>query len=294
MIPIVLVTGFLGCGKTTLLKRFVAQHRSRRFLYLVNEFNPHDVDGALMRSEGVEVMAIPGGSLFCNCLVTDFIRTLTDIAKQFPDLEAVIIEASGMANPKVIERMLVDTKLDGEYRLSQIIAVVDPVSYRKLESALPSLGAQIEAADTILINKEDLVSKSVMDECRRAVSRLNSQADVRVAKHCDVEIDLLPDRTPIGLVGDYAPCRDPSYETFTTEAPIEKAALGQILERFGDSIYRVKGLIVLSRSLQRVEYASGRLETAPGRHDAPYGLVWVVRGGAGEQIKQALAGAESS
>ena len=84
MIPIVLVTGFLGCGKTTLLKRFVDLHRERRFLYLVNEFNPQDVDGVLIRSEGVEVIAVPGGSLFCNCLVTDFIRTLTDIAERFP------------------------------------------------------------------------------------------------------------------------------------------------------------------------------------------------------------------
>jgi G3E family GTPase len=288
VIPIVLVTGFLGCGKTTLLKRFVDAHRSRRFLYLVNEFSPQDVDGVLMQSEGVEVVAIPGGSLFCNCLVTDFIRTLTGIAKQFPDLEAVIIEASGMANPKVIEQMLVDTKLDGDYRLSQIISVIDPVSFRKLKAMLPNLSAQIEAADTVLINKEDLASESEMDECRRAVILLNPQADIQVANHCAVDLDLLPVRQARGLTGDYALCRDPNYETFTTEAPLEDTTLEQILGRFSDSIYRIKGQAVLSRSLQRVEYASGQLETTPGSPEAPYGLVWIVRGGVGEEIRQAL------
>ena len=288
MIPIVLVTGFLGCGKTTLLKRFVDGNRSRRFLYLVNEFNPRDVDGVLMQSEGVEVVAIPGGSLFCNCLVTDFIWNLTEIARNFPDLEAVIIEASGMANPKVIEQMLIDTKLDGDYRLSQIIAVTDPVSFRKLKAMLPNLSAQIEAADTVLINKSDLATASELDDCRGEVARLNPEADVRVANHCAVELELLPDRRPKGLKGEYALCRDPNYETFTSEMPLEREDLEQILERHGEAIYRVKGQAVLSRALQYIEFASGRLETTCGTPSAPYGLVWIVRGGEGEVIRRAL------
>ena len=288
MIPIVLVTGFLGCGKTTLLKRFVDQHRSRRFLYLVNEFSPQDVDGVLLQSEGVEVIAIPGGSLFCNCLVTDFIRTLTGIAKQFPDLEAVIIEASGMANPKVIEQMLVDTKLDGEYRLSQIISVIDPVSFRKLKAMLPNLSAQIEAAYTVLINKVDLASEAELDQCRADVAALNPDADVQLAEHCSVDLELLPERCCKGLQGEYALCSDPNYETFTTEQAMERNKLREILERFGEAAYRVKGQAVLSGELQRVEFASGQLDIAPGTPDAPRGLVWIVRGGEGETIRHAL------
>ncbi len=293
MIPIVLVTGFLGCGKTTLLKRFVDAHRSRRFLYLVNEFNPRDIDGVLMQSEGVEVVAIPGGSLFCNCLITDFIRNLTEIRKNHPDLEAVIIEASGMANPKVIEQMLVDTKLDGDYRLSRIIAVTDPVTFRKLRAMLPNLSAQIEAADTVVINKDDLATPAELDACRSEVARLNPEADVRVANHCAVEIDLLPERSPKGLKGDYALCRDPNFETFTSEGAMEQDELRRVLKRFGEAVYRVKGQALLSGTLQRVEFASGVLETAPGTPETPRTLVWIVRGGEGETVKLALDAAEA-
>ncbi len=288
MIPIVLVTGFLGCGKTTLLKRIVDRHRERRFLYLVNEFNLQDVDGVLVRSEGAEVIAIPGGSLFCNCLVTDFIRTLTDIAVRFPDLEAVVIEASGMANPKVIEQMLADTKLDGDYRLSQIVSVVDPVSFRKLKAMLPNLSAQIEAADTVLINKVDLASEAELQQCRADVTALNPGAEIHLAERCAVDLELLPERCCKGLQGGYALCTDPNYETFTTEQPMERDALRVVLERFGETVYRVKGQADLSGVLQWVEFASGQFETGPGTAGASRGLVWIVRGGEGEAIRQAL------
>ena len=158
MIPLILVTGFLGCGKTTLLKRLVHRHRERRFLYLVNEFNPRDLDGALLQSEGAEVVAIPGGSIFCHCLVTDFMRHLTAIHERFPDLEAVIIEASGMANPKAIEQLLAETRMADRFALRQVVTIVDPVSFPKLRHTLPNLRAQVEAADTVILNKQDLAS----------------------------------------------------------------------------------------------------------------------------------------
>ncbi|MBL7076600.1 MAG: hypothetical protein ISS31_03920, partial [Kiritimatiellae bacterium] len=137
MIPLALVTGFLGCGKTSFLKHTVARYRDRRIVYLVNEFSPLDVDGALVESEDADVVAIPGGSIFCKCLVTEFIGQLQRIAREYPDAEGVIIEASGMANPAVVGTMLHETKLDAIYELATVVAVVDPGSFLKLRHTLP-------------------------------------------------------------------------------------------------------------------------------------------------------------
>ena len=82
MIPVALVTGFLGSGKTTLLRRVIATHRDRRLAYLVNEFAPVDVDGRLLAAEGAPVVALPGGSIFCQCLVGSFIEQLRGIAER--------------------------------------------------------------------------------------------------------------------------------------------------------------------------------------------------------------------
>jgi G3E family GTPase len=79
MLPICLVTGFLGTGKTTFLKNIVAHNRGRKIVYLINEFSAHDVDGAIVSAENPNVVSIPGGSIFCKCLVTEFIGQLSKL-----------------------------------------------------------------------------------------------------------------------------------------------------------------------------------------------------------------------
>ena len=106
MTALSLVTGFLGSGKTTYLRRLVNQYRDRRLVFLVNEFSPVDIDGPLLGSVEDDVLSLPGGSIFCTCLVTEFISTLKSIPERFgreAPVEGVIIEASGIANPKVVE-----------------------------------------------------------------------------------------------------------------------------------------------------------------------------------------------
>lgn len=100
MLPICLVTGFLGTGKTTFLKKIVEQNRDRKIVYLINEFSAHDVDGAIVSAENPDVVSIPGGSIFCHCLVTRFIGQLRKITEERGGFDGVVIEASGMANPK--------------------------------------------------------------------------------------------------------------------------------------------------------------------------------------------------
>ena len=116
MIPLILVTGFLGSGKTTLLKRIASQAAGAKIVYLVNEFSFQNVDGELLEQEGVEAVVIPGGSIFCHCLVTDFIGHLSSVPARFGTaenpVEAVVVEASGIANPRVIQQMLSETRFD--------------------------------------------------------------------------------------------------------------------------------------------------------------------------------------
>ncbi|NLF18431.1 MAG: GTP-binding protein, partial [Lentisphaerae bacterium] len=144
MLPLCLVTGFLGTGKTSLLKHIVSGRPGAKLVYLVNEFSPEDVDGAvLLDTQYPDVVRLPGGSIFCKCLVTQFISHLNAIPQRFPEAEGVIIEASGMANPKVIESMLEETGLDKGYSLDGIITVVERRSFTALRHTLPNILAQI-------------------------------------------------------------------------------------------------------------------------------------------------------
>lgn len=296
--PICLVTGFLGTGKTTLLKNIVAKNRNRKMVYLINEFSAHDVDGAIMSAENPDVISIPGGSIFCHCLVTEFIGQLKKIAAKSGFLSAeekvgldrrasrydgVVIEASGMANPKVIEQMLIETKLNADFRLATVVSVVDPNSFLKLRHTLPNILSQIEAADVVLINKTDINPPEKMAETLAVVEELNPTAECIQTVQCDVEIDLFAEHSPRGLRGEYAKCRDPNYETFVTEQPFD----GDLLERFvrehADDIYRVKGTL----GGEFFDYSTAGILRTPHAETSPV-LVWIVKGDKADEIVAAL------
>ena len=303
MLSICLVTGFLGTGKTTFLKNIVARNRDRKIVYLINEFSAHDIDGAIVSAENPNVVSIPGGSIFCKCLVTEFIGQLSKIVTAHSEsspylegqdsevgrtvpvsrIEGIVIEASGMANPKVIEQMLVETKLDEHFRLATILSVIDPNSFLKLRHTLPNILAQIEAADMVLINKTDCNPPEKTSEAEQAILEINPAAERIQTVQCDVDVDLFSEHAPRGLHGEYAKCRDPNYETFVTETAFDGDALEKFVLEHTDDIYRVKGTLVD----EFFDYSTaGAIRTPqPGANPA---LAWIVKGGSAEKISAAL------
>ena len=141
----------------------IHRHRDRRIAYLVNEFASIDVDGGLLAGvagdeDPPDVVPIPGGSIFCKCLVTTFIDHLSALVDGHASrpLDGVVIEASGAADPSVVQQMLSETKLDRSLSLASIVNVVDPGSFLKLIHTLPNIRAQAAAADLTILNKTDV------------------------------------------------------------------------------------------------------------------------------------------
>jgi G3E family GTPase len=279
MLPICLVTGFLGTGKTTFLKNVVVQNRDRKIVYLINEFSAHDVDGAVVSAENPNVVSIPGGSIFCKCLITEFIGQLKKTAEHWPDAVGVVIEASGMANPKVMEQMLVETGLDKLYRLATVISVIDPNSFLKLRHTLPNIIAQIDASDVVLINKTDRNPSEKTAEAEAAIQALNQAADRIQTVRCEVEVDLFAEHAPRGLQGEYAKCRDPNYATFVTEKPFNGTTLAAFVLAHADDIYRVKGTL----SGEFFDYSTAGVMRTP-QSSVVSKLAWIVKGGAEDKI----------
>ena len=283
MLPICLVTGFLGTGKTTFLKNIVTHNRDRKIVYLINEFSSHDVDGAIVSAENPNVVSIPGGSIFCKCLVTEFISQLEKVAEHWPDAIGVVIEASGMANPKVMEQMLAETGLDKLYRLATVISVIDPNSFLKLRHTLPNIIAQIEASDIVLINKMDRNTPEKITEADTLVQKINPSTERIRTIQCNAEIDLFAAHSPRGLQGEYAKCRDPNYATFITEQPFNGTTLAAFVLEHADDVYRVKGTL----SGEFFDYSTAGIIRTP-QSGAGSKLAWIARGGAEDGIVLAL------
>ncbi len=261
MIPICLVTGFLGSGKTTLLRRIIEQHRDEKIVYLVNEFSPLDIDGALLAQGEDDVIAIPGGSIFCTCLVTQFVGHLQQIPERFDTadepVEGVVIEASGIANPMVVEQMLRETGLDGTYELASIVSIVDPGSLPKLVHTLPNLRAQIEAADAVLVNKIDLFPAEDVDATEGIVRGINPDATIVRTIRCGADLDLFGGARVRGLSGEYAVYVDPNpnYARYAVafDGPVDLAELRAQLDSCRDELYRAKGVVPTEAGLFQVD-----------------------------------------
>jgi len=265
VIPLSLVTGFLGGGKTTLLQRLIEQNRARRLAYVVNEFAEADVDGRLLDLGEDQVLCIPGGSIFCRCLSGEFVQLLEKLPGRFENLggppEGVVIEASGIADPRVIVRMLEEHRLDRVYELRSVVSVIDPATFPKLIHTLPNVTSQVEACDVALVNKTDLHEEEALRAVEREIERINPQAKILRTTYCRSEIDILA-ASERGLIeGEYALCRDPNYESVTVllERPLDPGFLMAELERIKDDVYRVKGFAPVSDGMLYVEVAAGRV-----------------------------------
>lgn len=247
LIPVCLVVGFLGSGKTTLLRHIIKTHSEKRLAFVVNEFSPVDVDGTIIQKDHDKVVCLAGGSVFCKCLSGQFIQTLKDLpqALHLPRCDGVVVEASGIADPGVAGQMLHESGLDSLYRLSQVVAVVDPGNIERLLERLPNTRSQLIAADSIIINKNDVYSLGEMDAAERAVSGINRRARIIRSSHCDADIHFFESRSRVLPSGNYALCADPNFCTATVVPPavIDVDRLITALHAWREDLYRAKGFL---------------------------------------------------
>ena len=177
-IPVTIVTGFLGSGKTTLISGLLKKNPSRRLAVLVNEFGEVSVDGALLRTAGeecgVEIHDLPNGCICCT-IKEDFLPIMGQLQKRKQEIDHVLIETSGLALPTPVMRALAWPEVRNDFQLDAVLAVVDTPQLLagKLEKGKPIPGAdsteipehvnsvdlilnqQLENADVVVLNKID-------------------------------------------------------------------------------------------------------------------------------------------
>lgn len=283
MIPLALITGFLGSGKTTLLQRIIDRYRGRRIVYIVNDFGEVDIDGQRLPLPADRLVSIPGGSVFCRCRAGELVDALQKIPAGGDGtggrIDGVILEASGIADPRVIRQLLVDARLDGAYDLRQVVTVVDPGSFLKLIHTLPNIIAQVETCHVAIVNKIDLHDEARIAETQRELQRINPTATIMRARYCDVDIDPLATAQVRAVHGDYAHCADPHYVTVTVgvDRPVDAGRLREELECLWGDVYRIKGFVPTSEGRLYVDLSPAGVSFQPaGSDDAGPGDLVII------------------
>ena len=185
-IPVTLVTGFLGSGKTTLINSALRSAELAKTVVVVNEFGEVGLDHQLFASSSDSVVVLENGCLCCT-VRSDLVGTLNGLyhARQRGDIPAfdnVVIETSGLAEPgPVLQAFLSEPTLDGLYRVASVLTLVDAVNWAGTSEAHDESVRQVALADQIRITKLDMVTgdrQNCSTRIRLELRRINPSAGI--------------------------------------------------------------------------------------------------------------------
>ena len=199
-IPITLLTGFLGAGKTTLVNRLLSAPDAGKIAVIVNEFGEIGIDVDLIARASEDMLELTNGCICCAArgdlmdgLNRLFLRKV-GLAEPQVDFDKIVIETTGIADPSPLARLFyTDMKLDLTFRLDAVLTVVDLKHVTGQIARSPEAEKQIAIADKLIFNKRDLVEDAQFAEAVAAVERLNPFSVKEVTTHGALPVDRLLD-----------------------------------------------------------------------------------------------------
>ncbi|MGV0643750.1 GTP-binding protein [Mycolicibacterium sp. XJ2546] len=303
-IPVIALTGYLGAGKTTLLNH-VLRTPGARIGVVINDFGELNVDAALVTGQVDEPESIAGG---CICCLPDdggLDEALAKLADPRLGLDAIIVEASGLADPVAISRIIRFSGVD-RIRSGGIVDVIDVTAHFDTVDDGQTPPARYGAASLVVVNKLDQIPPErrddVLDRIERRVRERNPEVHLVGAIAGQVDPALLYDVADAGedtgqlsirelLVADAHHHVSADSVTTTSEGCLDPGPLVDLLEKPPAGVYRLKGVVSVRSGVRERSYVvnvvgtSVHIATAP----KPTGANSLVAIGAGFDIDDVRA-----
>ncbi len=300
--PVVLVTGFLGSGKTTLISRLLGHPEMGETAVIVNELGEIAIDHHLLRRVDERTVLMKSGCLCCTLRgdLADELRDLLDRRErgEIPEFKRVVVETTGLADPAPIAfTLLSEPVVRHHYELETIVATVDAVNGLRL----PESVKQAAVADTLVVTKTDLAPAGPLEA---RLVRLNPAAEIVEATYGDVEPARLfgrPQCDPRELSIEETPHDHDGVRAHAVflDEQLDWAAFGiwltMLLQSRGGDVLRVKGLLdvggagpVVLNGVQHVVHPPIHLDEWPDA-DHRSRIVFIGRGFTGEELTESLA-----
>ena len=195
-IPVSIITGFLGSGKTTLINRLLKKPEMNRVAVIVNEFGDIAIDNDLVEASTEQMKLLDSGCLCC-AVRGDLEETMRELFVQrrngqVIDFERVVIETTGLADPApVMQTLMTDTMLQAQYRLDCVVTLVDAVNGAGQLDTLREPVKQAALADRIVVTKSDLSDDAQVCTLEARLRELNPTAPMKRAVNGEIDVPFL-------------------------------------------------------------------------------------------------------
>ncbi|WP_319469785.1 GTP-binding protein [uncultured Pseudodesulfovibrio sp.] len=268
---LIILSGFLGAGKTTFLNQLLEYHAARDELVAIiqNEIGKTGVDGKLLEGDD-SIVELDEGCVCCT-LAGNLSRGMEQLTARF-NPKVIVLETTGLANPFNILNEI--EKLRPLARLDSITTLVDAQNGPDLLEESDIARNQIKAADTILLNKCDLVSETELDALTETVRTLNKRAQLVRTEHGTInpgtiyDTDLLTQNStgilpaPINASHHTHAMEGFTSRRFAFNIPLSRKDLVEVIESLPAEVFRLKGIVKLEDSEEPavVQYVAGRYE----------------------------------
>ena len=295
-LPVTLITGFLGAGKTTLVNRILTERHGERIAVIVNEFGDVGIDGRLVQGVEDDVVELTNGCLCCT-IRGDLGTTVKNLLARRKRrmirrlrLDRLLIETSGLASPgpvlqtfEILPELQEETRVDGTLTLAHAAEIA-----RQLQEH-PEAAEQVGYADRVLLNHIDRCGPRELDQAEAAVRSLNQVCGILRAEHAQLAVGPLLDVRTKGI--SPTPPETDHHHTvgagtlsFRTRTPLDihklKMWLQFVAARRSHEVWRLKG-IARCRGIEHAVVAQGVhqwLEIGPGEAPPPEESVIVLIG----------------
>ena len=176
-IPITLITGFLGSGKSTLINRIISENKGKKFGLILNEFGDVKLESQIIKTSGEDIVELDNG---CMCCVvrSDLIKTVDELISKVKDIDYIIVEASGLSDPVPIAQTFMMQDLNDRIRLDSVLCVMDTLNFEENSKNFEIAINQLRFADIVLLSKTDLVERIKVDAIKELATDIVPNAVV--------------------------------------------------------------------------------------------------------------------
>lgn len=274
-IPVTILTGFLGSGKTTFVNYLLKANHGKKLAIVENEFGEVGIDDGLVMQAKEEVIEMMNGCICCT-VRDDLIVSLKKLVKERPGkFDAVIIETTGLADPApVAQTFFVDDDMKELFELDAIITFVDckhtpaHLAEEKPDGVENEAVEQVAFADVLVLNKTDLVNKEEMEALKKQLRGINSSAKMFETSFSKLPVESVLDIKAFDLAKTVE--MDDAFLQTDAEHMHDKSVssvgvciegefmpekfndwLSTLLREKGADIYRSKGIIALAGTTEK-------------------------------------------